>query len=141
VHCACSACKKKLINSLVTVLIHNNQSFFFCFFGGLEHQPSPHSWAESSPFLLWAGTSAQPARAGLSPALFSAGWNISPAHAAGMSPALWLGQYRPSPAQSILFIYLFFFSPFCFVCFFYYYYLYIFLKVVIFPRIFLRHFD
>jgi hypothetical protein len=49
VHCARSACKKKLINSLVTVLMHSNQSWFFCFFGGLEHQPSPRGWAESSP--------------------------------------------------------------------------------------------
>jgi len=68
VHCARSACKKKLINSLVTVLMHSNQSFFFvssvgwnispahtarlspapfCF--GLEHQPSRRGWAESSP--------------------------------------------------------------------------------------------
>jgi hypothetical protein len=102
----------------------------FCFFSGREHQPSPF-------FLGW---NISPAHAtGLSPALFSAGWNISPAHVAGLSPALWLGQYRPSPVHFILFIYLFFFSPFSFVCFFYY--LYIFLEVVIFPRIFLRHFD
>jgi hypothetical protein len=86
------------------------------------------------------GWNISPARAaGLRPALFSAGWNISPANAAGLSPALWLGQYRPSPVHFILFIYLFFFSPFVLCVFFYY--LYIFLKVVIFPRIFPRHFD
>jgi hypothetical protein len=90
----------------------------FCF--GLEHQPSPRGWVEST--------------------LLTNGWNIGPAHAAGLSPALWLGQYRSSPLYFIFFIfYLFFFSPFCFVYFFYY--LYIFLKVVIFARIFLRHFD
>jgi len=39
-------------------------------------------------FVSSVGWNISPARAaGLSPALFSAGWNISPAHAAGMSPA------------------------------------------------------
>jgi len=59
----------------------------FSFFGGLEHQPSPRSWAESN---LVAG-----------------------------------------PVHFILFIYLFFFSLFCFVCFFYY--LYIFFESCDFP--------
>jgi len=107
---------------------------FLPFSGGLEHQPSPRGWAESSPFLLRAGTSA--CAAGLSPVLFQAGKNISPAHAAGLSPALWLGQYRPSPAQSISF---YFFSPFfCFFCVFFIIYIF---EIVIFPPIFLRHFD
>jgi hypothetical protein len=67
--------------------------------------------------------------------MVAVGWNISPAHAAGLSPALllWagtsaqpmrLGQYRPSPVHfkkkiCVLFV----------------------LKIVIFPRIFRRHFD
>jgi hypothetical protein len=92
--------------------MHSNQSWFFCFFGGLEHQPSSHGWAESSPFFS-LGWNISPARAaGLSPALFSTSWNISPAHADGLSLALWLGQYWPSLVHFILFLFSFLFFVF-----------------------------
>jgi hypothetical protein len=68
---------------------------FFCW---LEHQPSPRGWANSSPVV--------------------AGWNISPAHTVGLSPALWLGQYRPNPVHFILFL---FSLLFCLVFFLWFY--------------------
>jgi hypothetical protein len=94
---------------------------------------SNQSWVFTSP----AGWNISPAHAaGLSPALFYAGWNISPAlltngwnispsHAAGLSP--------------FYFIYYLFFS--LFLCVFFIIYLYFFKKKLIFPRIYLRHLD
>jgi len=123
VHCARSACKKKLINSLVTVLMHSNQSWFCCFFGGLEHQPSPHGWAESSPFLLWAGTSAQPARLGWGqPCFLQAGTSAQPMRLGWVQPCGWA---NTGPAQSISF-YLFICSSFLllFCVFFFIIYIY-----------------
>jgi hypothetical protein len=78
-----------------------------------------------------------------------AGWNISPAHTAGLSPAPFCSglEHQPSPrgwAESSLVVGpiqpspFHFFLPFCFFMFFL---LYIFLKIVIFPWIFLRHFN
>jgi len=77
--------------------------FFSC---GLEHQPSPHGWAESSPVVAGSNISLVHA-AGLSPAQLTEGWNISPTHAAVLSPALWLGQYRPSSVHFIFSFFLF----------------------------------
>jgi hypothetical protein len=68
-------------------------------------------------WLLWAGTLAQPIRMGWVQPFFAVGWNINLAHAAGLSPALWLGLYS-----------FHFFFCVC-VC--------VYLKIVIFPR----HFD
>ena len=77
--------------------------FYTC---GLEHQPSPHGWAESSPVVADSNISLVHA-AGLSPAQLTEGWNISPTHAAVLSPALWLGQYRPSSVHFIFSFFLF----------------------------------
>jgi len=64
---------------------------------------SNQSWVFSS-----TGRNISPAHAaGLSPALLTEGWNISPAHAAVLSPASWLGQYRPSPVHFIFSFFLF----------------------------------
>jgi len=83
--------------------------------------------------MVAVGWNISPAHAaGLSQALFFAmGLNISPAHAAGLSLALWLGPYRPSLVH---FIFMFF----C-VCLYIYRHT-LFFEIVIFPRIFLRHF-
>jgi hypothetical protein len=76
--------------------MHSNQSWFFRFFGGLEHQPSPRGWAESSPFICF-GLEHQP----------------SPRDWAESTLVAGTIQARPSPFH--------FFFFFCCVCFFYYY--------------------
>jgi hypothetical protein len=120
--------------------MHSNQSWFFSSVGWniipahaaglspapfcfrLEHQPSPHGWAESSPVF------------------FALGWNHQP------SPRGWAEsslvarpiQAQPSPFH---FIYLFIFLFSFLFCVFFLLSIYIFLKIVIFPQMFLRHFD
>lgn len=115
VHCARSACKKKIISRLLCMRTVTGYMGFF---------PSP------------------------------VGWNISPARAAGLSPTPFCSglEHQPSPrgwAESILVagpiqaqpspFHFIFFLLFV-LCVFFIIYIY-FLKVVIFPRIFLRHFD
>jgi hypothetical protein len=106
--------------------MHSNQSWFFYFFSGLEHQPSPRGWNIS------------PARAaGLSPAPFCFGLEHQPSPRGWAESSLVAGpiQAQPSPFHFISFL------LFVFCVLYIYIYIYIYLKIVIFPPIFLRHFD
>jgi hypothetical protein len=86
-------------------------ALFFCF--GLEHQPSPHGWAESSPVFCRLEHQLNPR-----------------------------GSAESSPFHFFIFLF-FFFTPFCFVYFIIIIIIIIiiYFKVVIFAGSFLRHFD